>query len=64
MYGHGHQVPAKVATADQFAAVDATVAKLETQLHKLKNRLVAKYHREGPCPGEGRGRRRRRRRRR
>ena len=50
MYGHGHQVRAKVATADQFAAVDTTVAKLETQLHKLKNRLVAKYHGKGHAP--------------
>ena len=50
MYGHGHQVRAKVAAADQFAAVDAAVAKLETQLHKLKNRLVAKYHGKGHAP--------------
>ena len=53
MYGHGHQVRAKVAAADQFAAVDAAVAKLETQLHKLKNRLVAKYHGKGHAPAKG-----------
>ena len=52
MYGHGHQVRAKVAAADQFAAVDAAVAKLETQLHKLKNRLVAKYHGKGHAPAK------------
>ena len=40
MHGHGHHVRARVAAADQFAAVDAAVAKLETQLHKLKSRLV------------------------
>ena len=48
------QVRAKVAAADQFAAVDAAVAKLETQLHKLKNRLVAKYHGKGHTPAKGR----------
>ncbi len=42
MTGHGHVVRAKVAAADQFAAVDAAVAKLEQQLHKLKTRLVAR----------------------
>lgn len=47
MYGHGHTVRAKVAAADQFAAVDAAVAKLEMQLHKLKSRLVAKHHGKG-----------------
>jgi putative sigma-54 modulation protein len=55
MYGHGHQVRAKVAAADQFAAVDAAVAKLETQLHKLKNRLVAKYHGKGHVTAKGAG---------
>jgi putative sigma-54 modulation protein len=40
--GHGHVVRAKVAAADQFAAVDAAVAKLEQQLHKLKTRLVSR----------------------
>jgi putative sigma-54 modulation protein len=47
MQGHGHIVRAKVAAADQFGAVDAAVAKLETQLHKLKSRLVTKHHGRG-----------------
>ena len=47
MHGHGHVVRARVAAADQFAAVDAAVAKLETQLHKLKSRLLAKHHGRG-----------------
>jgi putative sigma-54 modulation protein len=42
--GHGHLVRAKVAAADQFAAIDGAVAKLEHQLHKLKDRLVARHH--------------------
>ena len=33
---------AKVTAADQFAAIDAAVAKLEQQLHKLKTRLVGR----------------------
>jgi putative sigma-54 modulation protein len=41
--GPGHVVRAKVAAADQFAAIDAAVAKLEHQLHKLKTRLVARH---------------------
>ncbi len=40
--GPGHVVRAKVAAADQFAAIDAAVAKLEQQLHKLKTRMVAR----------------------
>jgi len=40
MLGHGHVVRAKVAAPDQFAAIDAAVAKLEHQLTKLKSRLV------------------------
>ncbi len=59
MQGHGRHVRARVAAADQFAAVDAAVAKLETQLHKLKSRLVAKHHGKGhataPEGGEGDG---------
>ena len=47
MHGHGHVVRARVAAADQFAAVDAAVAKLETQLHKLKSRLRG----QAPRPG-------------
>ena len=53
MLGHGHTVRAKVAAADQFAAVDAAVAKLETQLHKLKSRIVAKHHGKGHAPSKG-----------
>jgi putative sigma-54 modulation protein len=41
--GPGHVVRAKVAATDQFAAIDAAVAKLEHQLHKLKSRLVARH---------------------
>jgi putative sigma-54 modulation protein len=41
--GPRHVVRAKVAAADQFAAVDAAVAKLEQQLHKLKTRLVGRH---------------------
>lgn len=40
MLGHGHVVRARVAAPDQFAAIDAAVAKLEHQLTKLKSRLV------------------------
>jgi putative sigma-54 modulation protein len=51
--GPGHVVRAKVAAADQFAAIDAAVAKLEHQLHKLKTRLVArqqgKIHTSAPA---------------
>jgi putative sigma-54 modulation protein len=42
--GGRHVVRAKVAAADQFAAVDAAVDKLEQQLHKLKTRLIARSH--------------------
>ena len=38
--GPGHVVRAKVTAADQFAAIDAAVAKLEHQLHKLKTKLM------------------------
>ena len=41
--GSGHVVRSKVAAADQFAAVDAAVDKLEQQLHKLKTRLLARH---------------------
>jgi putative sigma-54 modulation protein len=52
-------VRAKVAAADQFAAVDAAVAKLEQQLHKLKTRMIARSHgklhaaSKGPTRQEG-----------
>jgi putative sigma-54 modulation protein len=55
LYGQGHYVRAKVAAADQFAAIDAAVAKLETQLVKLKSRLVAKYHGKGHAPARDDG---------
>jgi len=48
--GPGHVVRAKVTAADQFAAIDAAVAKLEHQLHKLKNRLVARQQGKGHAP--------------
>jgi putative sigma-54 modulation protein len=41
--GHGHVVRVKVTAADQFAAIDAAVAKLEQQLYKLKSRLVDRH---------------------
>jgi putative sigma-54 modulation protein len=41
--GPRHVVRARVAAADQFAAIDAAVAKLEQQLHKLKTRLVGRH---------------------
>lgn len=37
--GHGHHVRCKVAAPDGFAALDAAVAKLEHQLHRLKTKL-------------------------
>ena len=42
--GHGHHLRARVAAPDAFAAVDAAVAKLEHQLHKLKTKLVGRSH--------------------
>ena len=53
LHGHGHHVRAKVAAPDVFVAVDAAVAKLEHQLHKLKSKLVARHH-GAPCPRAGR----------
>src|SRR5262249_58911117 len=46
--GGGHVVRAKVAAADQFAAVDAAVEKLEQQLHKPQNRPLARSPGRGP----------------
>ena len=57
--GHGRHVRARVAAADQFAAVDAAVAKLETQLHKLKSRLDDKHHGRGARHARRHGHRRR-----
>jgi putative sigma-54 modulation protein len=45
--GPGHVVRAKVTAADQFAAIDAAVAKLEHQLHKLKTKLLKRTHANG-----------------
>jgi len=42
--GHGHHVRCKVAAADGFAAIDAAVAKLEHQLHKLKTKVQTRRH--------------------
>ena len=47
--GHGHHVRAKVAAADPFAALDAAVAKLEHQLHTLKNKLQRRHHPRRPA---------------
>jgi len=44
MAGHGQHVRAKVAAADQFAAVDLAIEKLENQLTKLKTKLVRRNH--------------------
>ena len=51
--GPGHVVRAKVAAADQFAAIDAAVTKLEHQLHKLKTRLVARHQGKGHTAVKG-----------
>jgi putative sigma-54 modulation protein len=48
--GHGYHVRAKVAAADPFAAIDAVVAKLEHQLHKLKTKLLSRNHPKGGRP--------------
>lgn len=40
--GHGHHVRCKVAAPDGFAAIDAAVAKLEHQLHRLKTKLKSR----------------------
>jgi putative sigma-54 modulation protein len=42
--GHGHHVRCKVAGPDPFVALDRAVEKLERQLHKLKTKLVRRYH--------------------
>ena len=42
--GHGHLVRARAAAADQAAAVDRVVDKLEHQIEKLKGRLVGRSH--------------------
>ncbi|HEX9258204.1 MAG TPA: ribosome-associated translation inhibitor RaiA [Acidimicrobiales bacterium] len=44
LHGSGHIVRAKVAAADQFAAIDLAVSKLEHQLHKLKTRIVDRHN--------------------
>lgn len=45
--GHGHHVRAKHTAPDGFAAIDGTVDKLETQLRKLKTRLITRWHASG-----------------
>ena len=50
--GHGHHVRCKVAAPDGFAAVDAAVEKLETQLHKLKTKVLARVQRSAPGLGK------------
>ncbi len=47
LHGNGRVVRAKVAAPDQFAAGDLAVDKRETQLHKLKTRLVARHNGKG-----------------
>lgn len=42
--GHGHHVRCKAAAADGFAAIDAAVAKLEQQLHKLKTKVQGRRY--------------------
>jgi putative sigma-54 modulation protein len=37
--GGGHHLRARVAAPDPFAAIDAAVAKLEHQLHKVKTKV-------------------------
>jgi putative sigma-54 modulation protein len=44
MHGHGQAVRCKVAAPDVSAAVDRAVDKLESQLHKLKTKLVRRHH--------------------
>ena len=41
---HGHLVRARAAAADQAAAVDRVLDKLEHQIEKLKGRLVGRSH--------------------
>jgi len=50
LHGHGHVVRAKAAAADQQAAVDKVVDKLEHQIEKLKGKLLGRSHprRHGP----------------
>lgn len=47
MEGGGRHVRAKASAADPFAAIDAAVAKLEQQLHRLKTKEVLRNH-QGP----------------
>jgi putative sigma-54 modulation protein len=58
MRGHGHHVRAKAQAPDPLSALDAVVAKLEHQLHRLKERLVDHGHgrvRNGRAAGRGAG---------
>jgi putative sigma-54 modulation protein len=50
--GAGHHLRARVAAPDPFAAIDAAVAKLEHQLHKVKSKVGGKgATRRRPAPG-------------
>jgi putative sigma-54 modulation protein len=55
--GHGHHVRCKVAAPDGFAAIDAAVAKLEHQLHRLKTKLKSRQQggRRAAVAGNGHG---------
>jgi putative sigma-54 modulation protein len=44
LLGQGERVRCKVAAPDPFTALDLAVSKLEQQLHKLKTKLVRRYH--------------------
>lgn len=44
MQGHGHHLRAKVTGPDAFVAIESAAVKLEHQLHRLKERLVARKH--------------------
>lgn len=50
MEGHGHHIRCKVSAPDGFTAVDLAVAKLESQLRKLKTKVQKRYRtRERPA---------------
>ena len=44
MERHGQRVLASASAAEPIAAVDATIEKLEHQLHAQKSRLTARHH--------------------
>ncbi|HET7487257.1 MAG TPA: ribosome-associated translation inhibitor RaiA [Acidimicrobiales bacterium] len=55
MHGHGHVVRARAAAADQQAAVDGVVDKLEHRVEKLKGKLNGRSHprRQGSVDSRG-----------